>query len=235
MFKAWQQGFDIVYGIRRNRKEMLPKRALYNMFYRILAWLTDFPVPRNSGDFCLMNRRAVDVVNALPERQRFVRGLRAWTGLTSIGAEYDRPKRARGETKYSFCALLLLALDGMTNFSIQPLRLMWFSGIAVFLASILLGAFMIIWRLSGIVILDTNPTEAQGWASLVVLVLFFGGINLLAIGLVGEYLGRMYHEIERRPLCLVQRDSGNGAPLVQPVPAWRQARAAAAKDTQPSD
>lgn len=207
----WRAGFEVVYGIRRRRKEGVLKRVCYWVFYRLLARLAMNEIPLDSGDFCLMDRRVVEVLKRMPERNRFVRGLRAWAGFRQTGVEYERSIRAAGEVKYTFRKLLRLALDGIFSFSTVPLTLvsqagLWISGFA------LLG---ILWTLatklfSGF-FAGLGFPPVQGFTTIVISVLFLGGIQLLSIGILGEYLGRIYDEVKRRPPWVVADTAGLAA------------------------
>jgi dolichol-phosphate mannosyltransferase len=206
--EKWRAGFEVVYGIRQRRKEGVLKRACYWMFYRLLARLAPTEIPLDSGDFCLMDRRVVEVLKRMPERNRFVRGLRAWAGFRQVGVEYERSVRAAGEVKYTFRKLLRLALDGIFSFSTVPLTLvsqagLWISALA------LVG---ILWTLatklfSGF-FADLGLPPVQGFTTIVISVLFLGGIQLLSIGIMGEYLGRVYDEVKRRPPWVVSDTAG---------------------------
>lgn len=204
----WRAGFEVVYGIRQRRKEGVLKRVCYWLFYRLLARMAPTEIPLDSGDFCLMDRRVVEVLKRMPERNRFVRGLRAWAGFRQTGVEYERSVRAAGEVKYTFRKLLRLALDGIFSFSTVPLTLvsqagLWISALA------LVG---ILWTLatklfSGF-FAELGFPPVQGFTTIVISVLFLGGIQLLSIGIMGEYLGRIYDEVKRRPPWVVSDTAG---------------------------
>jgi dolichol-phosphate mannosyltransferase len=205
MLKRWREGHAVVYGIRRNRQESLAKRAGYDLFYRLLRRLSDIEIPADSGDFGLIDRRVVDAINALPERNRFVRGLRAWYGGRQCGVVYDRAPRAAGRTKYSLGRLVRLALDGLFSFSVFPMRLIFGLGV---LSSLLAGAglvFFVIHRVVGFRIFGYAPADVPGFTSLILSVLMLSGAQLLALGLIGEYLGRIYVEVKKRPPYLPER------------------------------
>jgi polyisoprenyl-phosphate glycosyltransferase len=193
----WREGFDVVYAVRRQRKEGLLKRAAYSSFYRVLYAISDLDIPIDSGDFCLLDRRVVDVLKHLPERMRFVRGLRSFVGFRQVGLPYDRAARASGQSKYSLRALVGLALDGLVSFSSYPLRLVTRLGlITIFVAFLLL-----IW-----VITDAfaHRKAPQGWASTMVVVLFMGAVQLFSIGILGEYLRLIFLEVKQRPTYIVR-------------------------------
>jgi dolichol-phosphate mannosyltransferase len=197
----WRQGFDVVYAIRRNRKEGFLRRFAYQAFYRLLDRISDVPMPRDSGDFCLMDRRVVDALTALPERQRFVRGLRAFVGFRQIGLAYDRPARAFGESKYTLRQLARLALDGLVGFSTFPLRCVTYLGFGAAVA-----AFgLIAWVMWQALVSHAGP---PGWASTIAVVLFASAAQLLSLGVIGEYVHRIFVEVKGRPAYLVDRIEG---------------------------
>lgn len=193
MLEHWRAGNEVVYGIRRERKEGLPKRVAYNAFYRLLSRIADIEIPRDSGDFGLVDRRVLEALEALPERERFVRGLRAWVGGTQVGLPYERAARAAGRTKYTLDRLIRLALDGIFNFSVRPLRAILWLGLAVTLLT-----------LAGLIAAVAGwPAGGLGPGGLALALL--GGIQLLSLGILGEYLGRIFAEVKQRPTYLAQR------------------------------
>lgn len=210
--ESWRDGFDVVYGIRQKRKENFAKRASYAMFYRLLRALVPFNIPLDSGDFCLLDRRVVDTLNALPERSRFVRGLRAWVGLPQIGIPYERERRAAGETKYPFSKLLKLALDGIVSFSLRPLSLISWAGTLTAIAAFAGLAFFLLHRIIGFNIFGYSPGDVPGFTSVILSVLFIGGMQLFALGVIGEYVGRIYEEVKARPLYVAKELVGFGGP-----------------------
>ena len=201
----WREGYDVVYAIRTRRKESLPKRLAYHSFYRLLHAVSDIDIPLDSGDFCVMDRKVVDVLNhELPEQNRFVRGLRAFAGFKQIGIQYERAERAAGEAKYTFKKLLRLALDGLLDFSIVPLRLATYVGLFIAVPSLLIGVFFIVHRLFDFKLLGYSPTDTPGLATLAVGMFFLGGVMLIMLGIIGEYIGRIYMEVKRRPPYIVE-------------------------------
>lgn len=193
---TWREGYEIVYVTRKARSEAWPKRLAYWLFYRVLGRLSDVRIPADSGDFGLMDRRAVQLVRQMPERNRFLRGLRSWVGLRQTALAVERGTRAAGESKYTFAKLRGLAMDGLISFSYAPLKLASRTGLVVSVGSFLFAGWVIALRLGwGI--------DVPGWASLVVVVLFLGGVQLITIGILGEYVGRIYDEVKRRPLYVV--------------------------------
>jgi dolichol-phosphate mannosyltransferase len=201
MIEQWRRGYDVVYGVRRNRKESLPLRAAYALFYRLLTRVARTKIPLDAGDFCIMDRKVVDHINAMPEHNRFVRGLRGWVGFRQVGVPYDRAVRRAGEPKYNFLRLLELALDGLVSFSSVPLRLASWMG-AVFS---LFGFALLVWAFVSAIVLKNPP---PGWASLAVMLLFFAGVQLLILGLIGEYIGRIFEEVKNRPIFIVADKAG---------------------------
>ena len=202
------EGYDVVYAVRRARKENLLKRACYTGFYRLLKAIAEVDIPLDSGDFCVMTGRVAAVLKQMPERNLFVRGLRAWTGFRQIGLEYNRAPRAAGETKYPFRKLLQLAFDGVFAFSSLPMRLATFFGFGSLIISIVLVLFVITWKLIGFRLLGHYPSEVPGWTSMICVILFLGGIQFLILGCMGEYIGRVYNEVKQRPRWIVREAHG---------------------------
>ncbi len=201
---AWRAGHDVVYAIRRNRKEGPVKRLGYFAFYRILRSIADVEIPLDSGDFCLMDRKVVDQLRALPERVRFVRGLRTFVGFRQVGLEYDRDARAAGAPKYTFRKLVGLAVDGLLNHSGYPLRLVTYLGLLSAAAAALLAGWAVCDAIS-------NQSTPRGWASLIVVMLFMGAIQLVSLGVVGEYIRRIFLEVKGRPTYIVDRQARSTA------------------------
>ena len=198
-----REGYDVVYAVRTKRKENLLKRVAYAVYYRLLARLAAIRIPLDSGDFCVMSRRALDALNALPERNRFVRGLRSWMGYRQIGLEYERSARLAGEPKYTFGKLVNLGLDGVFNFSFKPLRLIALTGIAVGCLAIAAAALFVYQYLTDTTILGHNPRQARGWSSIIVAMLLLAAFQLFSLGILGEYLGRIFEEVKHRPTYLI--------------------------------
>ena len=200
----WQEGYEVVYAIRTKRKEGFFKKLGYATFYRVLRFVSDIEIPLDSGDFCLMDRKVVNALNhEMPENIRFVRGLRAYAGFKQIGVAYERDERAAGEVKYTFKKLMGLAIDGLIGFSIFPLRLATYFGFLVAFPSFLACLFFILHRILGFKILGYSPQDTPGIATLAVAIFFLGGIILIILGIIGEYLGRIYIEVKRRPFYIV--------------------------------
>jgi glycosyltransferase involved in cell wall biosynthesis len=197
----WREGHDVVYAIRAQRKEHWLKRTAYAAFYRLLQRVANIDIPLDAGDFCIMDRRVVDLLVRMPERNRFVRGIRSWVGLDQVGLAYERHARHAGKPKFTFTRLVFLALDGLISFSYVPLRVITMLGFCVSLLSIVLAVFYAIKKLT----VDLNP---PGFATLIVAILFLAGMQLITIGVIGEYVGRIFEEVKRRPLYVVRRLSG---------------------------
>lgn len=202
--KKWREGFHVVYAIRTKRKEGLFKKLAYKVFYRLLNWIGDIDIPLDSGDFCVMDRKVVNVLNReLIEHSRFVRGLRAYAGFKQIGVKYERAERSAGEVKYTFRKLLKLALDGLLDFSTFPLRIATYLGFIIALPSFFIGIFFIFHRIFDFKVFGYSPSDTPGLASLAVGVFFLGGIIMMMLGIIGEYIGRMYFEVKKRPFYII--------------------------------
>jgi dolichol-phosphate mannosyltransferase len=197
----WREGFDVVYAVRRGRKEGALKRAAYAIFYRTLRLIADIDTPLDAGDFCLLDRRVVAALVSVRERQRFLRGLRSWVGFRQTGVEYERPARHDGRPKYTVRKLVALASSGYVGFSTLPLRLATWLGF-------LCAAFGFAFAGYGIVARLTEANVPQGWASTIAVILFVGGLQLIILGVMGEYLGRVYDEVRQRPMYIVSSESG---------------------------
>ncbi|HOE96958.1 MAG TPA: glycosyltransferase family 2 protein [Candidatus Sumerlaeota bacterium] len=199
--KIRDEDWDVVYAIRRRRKESLVYRTLYKGFYRILSRMSYIDIPVDAGDFCAMRRCVADALNALPECNRFLRGLRAWVGFRQTGLEYERQARHAGEAKYTLAALLRLAFDGIFTFSYVPLRVaMWF-GFVISSLGLLYAVYLVWARL----VHHSFTGVLTGWTTLVVAVMVLGGLQMMLIGIVGEYIGRIFEETKRRPPYIVHR------------------------------
>ena len=198
MLQRWREGFHVVYARRTERAATpLVKRLFAWLYYRVLQLMSEVEVPLDTGDFCLMDRRVVDELNRLPERNRYVRGLRAWVGFSSTSVPFERPARHAGTPKYNFFSSLTLALDGLVSLSFSPLRLATFVGLGTGLMALVMVGMVIYWRL-----FQAN-SPVIGYAMITATVLFVGSMQLLVIGITGEYLGRVYGEVKARPLYIV--------------------------------
>ncbi|MEJ1973671.1 MAG: glycosyltransferase family 2 protein [Lacunisphaera sp.] len=210
MMAQMDDGFDVVYGQRERRDgDGLFKRATAALFYRLLRQLANVEIPPDTGDFRLMRRTVVEAFNALPEQHRFVRGMVAWVGFRQVAVPYVRGKRHRGESHYPLWKMTSLAIDAITSFSIVPLRLIVMLAGATFLASLLLMLYVAVsWLWFKAV---------PGWTSLISVVLFLGSVQLLALGIIGEYIGRIFIESKRRPVFLIREVVQGGGPDRPPV------------------
>ena len=195
LLAEYERGYDVVYALRVQRKESLPKRTAFYFFYRLMRRLSEIDVPVDSGDFALMSRRVVDQVNQLPERNRYIRGLRTWVGFEQTGIPIERQARAGGEA-ISVMKLFRLAFDGIFAFSFTPLRAAWLLGACASAAASVYALYAIVQRL-------VNGNSPAGFTALIVAITFFAGIQLLFLGLIGEYLGRVYDEAKGRPHFIV--------------------------------
>ena len=188
----WREGFDVVYAVREKRKEGPLLRACFFVFYRLLQRISEIDLPLDSGDFCLMDRKVVDALRALPEANRFLRGLRGWVGFRQVGVHYERDARLSGETKYTVRSRLRFAVDGLLSFSNVPLRLASLGGFLATMAAVVYLGVAVVAKVHG-------GSVPQGWTSIIFVQLIVGGIQLIMMGVSGEYLARTYQETKRRP------------------------------------
>jgi dolichol-phosphate mannosyltransferase len=202
LLAAWQGGAQVVRAQRRSRKESGLRRLGFEAFHKVFKWISDFPIPAQTGIFGLVGRQALEELKKLTEKNRFFPGLRTWVGFQQGIVYYDRQERAGGEPKQSFKRLIKYALDAVFSFSYKPLKMMTAMGIFISTIGFALACFFILRRLLGIEIAQT------GFTTLVTLVLFLGGVQLIAIGLLGEYLARIYDEVKQRPLYIVRKGYG---------------------------
>lgn len=186
----------------------LLKRLMYSLFYRLMAKVATVDIPLDSGDFCLMDQKVVEVLKMMPEHNRFIRGLRAWTGYKQIGVEYERPARAAGETKYSFSKLLNLAVDGIVGFSCVPLRVASHLGILISMFSFVGVMFTFLQRTFADFFAHFGLAPVPGYATIVISNLFLGGVQLICLGIIGEYIGRIYEEVRQRPQWIIREAAG---------------------------
>ncbi len=197
MVRVWQQGADVVNMKRRSRQgETWFKKASAAWFYAVINWLSEVHIPENVGDFRLLSRRAVDALNQLPERNRFMKGLFAWIGYKQVVVDYDRHPRAAGETKWPYLKLLNFAIEGITGFSVVPLRLASYAGFLTAFSAFVYALFLLVKTL-------TIGDSVKGFPTLILTILILGGLQLMAMGIIGEYLGRLFMESKRRPLFLI--------------------------------
>jgi polyisoprenyl-phosphate glycosyltransferase len=202
MLDKWWEGFEVVYGVRTNRRsDSLPKRLTADLYYRAHNYLSDDKIPEHAGDFRLLDRKVVEVIRAMPERNRFMKGLFAWSGFRQAAVEYERAPRAVGATKFRYWKLWTLALDGITSASTMPLRVWSYVGLVIAFFSLLYAVFVVVRTL-------IQGVAVPGYASLMVAILFFGGLHLISLGVLGEYVGRILIETKRRPLYVIRRKIG---------------------------
>ncbi len=196
-YTCLKEGYDVIYGIRTKRKENGLKRISYYFFYRLLSKISSTPIFLDSGDFSLLSRRVVDIINKMPENSRFLRGMRGWIGFKQKGIVYERDKRAAGEPKYTLSSLFKLAYDGIFNFSFFPIKFLTWSGAFCITSSIIYLAVTAYKRIFE----NDVPT---GFTALLFMIIFFGGIQLISIGIIGEYVFRTFQQVKNRPLFIVK-------------------------------
>lgn len=198
MIDRWKEGYEVVYGVRTDRPgESRFKLLTAHAFYRMLNWLSDTPIPLDTGDFRLMDRSVVDVLRGMPERDRFIRGLVSWIGFRQLALPYRRTERFAGTTKYTLRKMLHFASDGMISFSVKPLKLAMMTG----LACAAVACLGILWVLGARLL--TDAWVVPGWSATIIAILFLGGMQLLCTGILGEYIGRIYMQVKGRPLYVV--------------------------------
>lgn len=203
-FAKWEEGHDMVYTVREDREdESLPKRAFTWCFYKMLKASARFPIEENAGDFRLMDRKVVEALKSLPERNRFMKGLYAWVGHKSIGIPYRAEERLHGSTSFNYLRLVRLAVDGLISFSDFPLRISAVLGFAIALLAIGYGTYELVRALIG-------KPDTEGWPTLVIAITFLSGIQLMAIGVLGEYVARIFNEVKGRPNYIVGARVGAG-------------------------
>lgn len=202
MLEKWREGFEVVYGVRRDRAaDSLPKRLTADLYYRAHNRLSHDKIPEHAGDFRLLDRKVVDVIRKLPERNRFMKGLFAWSGFNQTAVEYDRSERQHGATKFNYWKLWTLAIDGITSASTVPLRVWSYLGGLIALVA-LFFALLIVVRTA------LYGVDVRGYASMMVAILFFGGLQLLSLGILGEYVGRVLIEVKQRPIYVIRQRIG---------------------------
>ena len=202
MLDRWREGFDVVYGVRRNRlTDSLPKRMTADLYYRAHNWLSSDKIPEHAGDFRLLDRKVVEVIRLMPERNRFMKGLFAWSGFRQTAVEYDRSPRAVGETKFNYWKLWTLAIDGITSASTVPLRVWSYLGAAIALLSLVYAVFLVLRTV-------VYGVDVACYPSLMVAILFLGGVQLLSLGVLGEYVGRILVEVKHRPIYIIRETIG---------------------------
>lgn len=204
MIEEWHNGNDVVYAVRKSRKDNLIKVILAWGFYRVLDALSDIKIPRDCGDFALLDARVVKIYNLLPERNRYLRGIRAWMGFRQVAVEFDRDERAAGEPQYTTRKSFALAMDGIVSFSTKPLRIASWCGIYVSIFAVLGTVFTLLQKAFSEQFAKIGLEPGPGFPTIVISVLFLGGVQLCCLGIVGEYLGRIYDEVKGRPQWLIR-------------------------------
>jgi len=203
LVEKWQQGYQVVYAQRTKRlRESWFKRLPAYVFYRLMRRLADVEIPVDTGDFCLMDRQVVDVLNTMPERNRYIRGLRSWVGLQQTSVYFEREPRFAGEVKYTFRKSLSLAVNSLVSFSKLPLRLSTYVGLLAAGAAVLMAVLVLYWR----IVAPASPLT--GFASIMIAIFFLGAVQLVSIGILGEYVGRIYEEVKGRPLYVLSEVAG---------------------------
>lgn len=202
-FEKIKQGYEVVYGVRKNRKESALKVFAYNSFYRVLTRISNYPIPKDSGDFCLMTRRVVNAMLKVNEESPYLRGIRSWVGFRQAGVEYERSARAAGSSKYSVVKLFNLAYDGIFSFSIFPLKFVSIVGITCIISSLVYLAVTIVRKY----FVEDVPL---GFTALLFVIILFGGVQLLSIGILGEYIHRIFFQVKGRPLYFINKKIVDG-------------------------
>ncbi|MEH2050025.1 glycosyltransferase family 2 protein [Nostoc sp.] len=203
MVEKWRQGYQVVYAQRTQRlQEGWFKRLTAYSFYRLLKKLADVEIPTDTGDFCLMDRQIVNILNSMPERTRYIRGLRSWVGFQQTAIRFERDPRFAGEVKYTFSKSLALAINGLVSFSIVPLRLSTYLGLVAAAAAILMALLVLYWRLF------VPHSPLTGFTIILMAIFFLGSVQLVSVGILGEYIGRIYEEVKARPLYTLAEVAG---------------------------
>ena len=208
LIAKWREGFEVVFATRKKRRDPLVKRILAWGFYRLLQKLTPLPMARDAGDFCLLDRKVVAVMNALPERSRYLRGLRTWCGFRQTSVEFDRGERAAGTPQYTFRKSFKLAMDGLFSFSAAPLRLAAYLGLWVSAFAFFGVLFTFAQKIFAAQFAKIGLAPGAGFPTIVISILFLGGVQLICLGILGEYIGRIYEEVKGRPLWIIRDSAG---------------------------
>ncbi|MBZ8180491.1 glycosyltransferase family 2 protein [Oscillatoria salina] len=203
LIDEWEAGYDLVYAQRSKRRRENPvKRLFAYLFYRLLKCLAEVEIPLDTGDFCLMDREVVNVLNAIPERNRYLRGLRAWVGFSQTKITFERHPRFAGDVKYTFGKSFSLAIDGLVSFSKIPLRLATYLGLLAAFIALIMACLVLYWR----IVAPASPLT--GFATILIAIFFLGAVQLVSIGILGEYIGRIYEEVKGRPLYILSEMAG---------------------------
>ena len=208
LLAKWREGFEVVFAQRKKRRDPLIKKILAWGFYRLLQKMTPLPMARDAGDFCLLDKRVVAVMNSLPERSRYLRGLRTWCGFRQTSVEFDRHERAAGVPQYTFQKSFKLAMDGLFSFSAAPLRLATYLGLWVSAFAFFGVIFTLAQKIFAAEFAKIGLAPGAGFPTIVISVLFLGGVQLICLGILGEYIGRIYEEVKGRPLWILRDSAG---------------------------
>ncbi len=203
LIEKWQEGYHIVYAQRVNRyQESLFKKGMAYLFYRLLNRFTDIKIPTDTGDFCLMSRQVVDILNSMPERNRYIRGLRCWVGFPQTAIKFNREPRFAGQVKYTFSKSLRLGIDGIISLSRKPLKIATYLGLITAFFAICMIFVVLFWRIY------QAPSQLVGYAIITISIFFLGSVQLICLGILGEYIGRIYDEVKKRPIYTVKKTVG---------------------------
>ncbi|QCS49378.1 glycosyltransferase family 2 protein [Picosynechococcus sp. PCC 11901] len=203
LIEKWRAGYHVVYAQRVSRaKESRFKKLMAYGFYRILNRFTDVTIPTDTGDFCLMSRQVVDILNSMPEKHRYIRGLRAWVGFPQTAVRFNREPRFAGDVKYTFRKSLKLAIDGIISLSRKPLKIATYLGLVTALVAIAMMILVLFWRIYN------APAQLIGYTLITIAIFFLGAVQLICLGILGEYIGRIYDEVKQRPLYTVKKAAG---------------------------
>ena len=208
LLEKWREGYEVVFATRKERKDPLVKKILAWGFYRLLQKMTPLPMSTDAGDFCLLDKKVVAVMNALPERSRYLRGLRTWCGFRQASVEFDRAERAAGVPQYTFKKSFKLAMDGLFSFSAAPLRLATYLGLWVSAFAFFGVLFTLAQKIFANEFARIGLAPGAGFPTIVISVLFLGGVQLICLGILGEYIGRIYEEVKGRPLWIIRDSAG---------------------------
>jgi dolichol-phosphate mannosyltransferase len=214
LIEKWREGFEVIFATRKTRNDPLLKRLLAWGFYRLLGRMTPLPIPPDAGDFCLLDRRVVEVIKALPERNRYLRGLRAWCGFKQTSVEFKREKRAAGEPQYTIRKSFRLAMDGVFSFSAVPLRFATYLGLWISAFAFFGVVFTFFQKIFAREFARIGLAPGPGFPTVVISILFLGGVQLICLGILGEYLGRIYDEVKGRPLWIIRESAGLDVPAM---------------------
>jgi len=208
LIAKWREGFEVVFATRKKRHDPLPKRILAWGFYRVLEKMTPLPMARDTGDFCLLDKKVVAVMNSLPERSRYLRGLRTWCGFRQTSVEFERGERAAGVPQYTLAKSFHLAMDGLFSFSAAPLRLATHLGLTVSALAFAGAVFTFAQKIFSAEFAKFGLKPDPGFPTIVISILFLGGVQLICLGILGEYIGRIYEEVKGRPLWVLRDSAG---------------------------